>query len=127
MRILITGASGFVGSALATHLTAAGHTAIPLRRSKTGEGPWWDPAAQQIDLSEAGAIDAVIHLAGENIAGGWTSEKKRRIYESRVHGTRLLSDALAKLTLRPRTLICASATGFYGDRREEWLDETSSA
>lgn len=127
MRILVTGASGFVGSALSAHLTSAGHTVIPLRRNKTAGGPWWNPDASAIDLSVAGRIDAVVHLAGENIASRWTPEKKRRIYESRVHGTRLLSEALAKLTPRPDTLISASATGFYGDRGDESLDETSSA
>jgi len=87
----------------------------------------WNPAAGQIDLGSAGDIDAVIHLAGETIAQRWSSEAKRRIRDSRVEGTRLLSEALAKMPAPPKVLICASATGFYGDRGEEWLDEKSTS
>ena len=86
----------------------------------------WNPEARQIDLSRAGNIDAVVHLAGANIAQRWTPEVKRRIRDSRVEGTQLLSGALAKLPTPPKVLVCASATGFYGNRGEEWLDERSA-
>lgn len=85
----------------------------------------WDPEANQIDLGGAGPFEAVVHLAGENIAQRWTPAAKTRIRDSRVRGTRLLCDALAALPTPPRVLLCASATGYYGDRGEEWLDEDS--
>lgn len=87
----------------------------------------WSPEAHWIDLSRAGKLEAVVHLAGESIAQRWTPDAKRRIRDSRVEGTRLLSVALAKLPVPPKVLVCASATGFYGDRGEEWLEETSDA
>ena len=129
MNILVSGASGLVGSALVPFLTAGGHTVVKLtRQSEPDAGPsaMWNPAAGQIDLSRAGRIDAVVHLAGESVAQRWTPEAKRRIRESRVSGTRLLAEALAGLPQPPKTLVCASATGFYGDRGDEWLDESST-
>ena len=97
---------------------------MKLRRD--GEtGATWNPEEGKIDLTPALALDAVIHLAGESIGARWTAERKRRIRESRVAGTRLLSQTLAKLPPRPKVLVCASATGFYGDRGDEWLDESS--
>lgn len=128
-RILITGASGLVGSALIPALETRGHRVIKLVRGSSSDTPGnatWDPDAQQINLSSAGNLDAVIHLAGEPIAKRWTPEVKRRIRDSRVNGTRLLSEALARLSPPPKVLICASATGWYGDRGEECLDEISN-
>jgi uncharacterized protein (TIGR01777 family) len=130
MTILMSGASGLIGSALTPLLAGSGHTVIPLRRdiSKSGRSEaTWDPAAGWIDLKAAGSIDAVVHLAGENIAGRWTPRKKACIRDSRVHGTRLLSGALAELPQPPRVLVCASGIGYYGDRRDEILDEHSPA
>ena len=127
-RILITGASGLVGSALISALESDGHKVIKLVRGSAAGTPGkatWDPDAGQIDLSSAGNLDAVIHLAGEPIAKRWTPDVKRRIRDSRVKGTRLLSETLAQLPRPPKVLVCASATGWYGDRGEEWLDETS--
>src|SRR5919198_903975 len=98
MKILITGASGFIGSSLAPFLTGKQHYVLPLRRGSPNEttGPAWNPTANWIDLRPAGKLDAVVHLAGENIAQRWTPAVKARIKNSREHGTHLLSEALAK-------------------------------
>jgi uncharacterized protein len=128
MNVLVSGASGFVGSALVPLLNRAGHEVHPLtRRSATdaGRAPWWNPADNQIDLGP-GPIDAVIHLAGENIAQRWTAAAKKRIRESRVDATRLLCAALAKQSPVPRVLLSASAIGIYGNRADEVLTESSS-
>jgi uncharacterized protein (TIGR01777 family) len=127
-QILITGASGLVGSALVSALEKRGHRVIRLARSPTPDTrgkATWNPDTGQIDLSHTGNLDAVVHLAGEPIAKRWTPEVKRRIRDSRVKGTRLLSEALARLPVPPKVLISASATGWYGDRGQEWLDETT--
>jgi hypothetical protein len=131
MRVLLTGSSGLVGSALVAVLTAAGHEVVRLVRPAafaTVEASLatWNPATGEIDLSRAGSLDAVVHLAGEPIARRWTPEVKKRVRSSRVDGTRLLAEALARLPVPPKVLICASATGFYGDRGDEWLDEQSA-
>jgi uncharacterized protein len=127
MNILVTGASGFVGSALIPRLTGGGHRVVPLRRAPGGNnaGPMWNPDAGQVRLESAGPLDAVVHLAGENIAQRWTAAAKQRIRASRVDATLLLCEALARLPQLPRVLVCASATGFYGDRGEAVLDERS--
>jgi len=126
MKVLVTGSTGFIGSALVSALTAAGHQVTRLVRKLAGAGEVrWDPAAGAIDTGGLEGHDAVVHLAGENIAGRWTAAKKQRIRESRVNGTRLLAEALAKLSRRPRALVCASAIGYYGDRGEEKLREGS--
>lgn len=127
MNILVTGATGLIGAALVPRLSASGHRVLPLRRSAANNdaGPTWDPKAGRIDLASAFPLDAVIHLAGENIAQRWTPAAQARIRSSRVDATRLLSDALARAPQPPRVLVCASATGYYGDRGEETLDERS--
>ena len=128
MNILLTGASGLIGAALASHLAAHGHRVIELRRKAAiapGPHATWNPDAGQIDLSHAGPLDAVVHLAGEPIAQRWTPAARARIRESRVRGTRLLCEALAQRPQPPATLVCASATGFYGHRGDEILDERS--
>ena len=88
-------------------------------------GPTWNPDAGQVRLEPAGPFDAVIHLAGENIAQRWTRTAKARVRASRVNATRLLCVALARLPQPPRVLVCASATGYYGDRGDEVLNERS--
>ena len=127
MNILLTGASGLLGSALSSRLAQHGHRVVPLRRASGGSEAWptWNPTAGQIHLEPAGALEAVVHLAGENIAQRWTPAARARIRASRVDATRLLCAALVRLPQPQRVLICASATGFYGDRGEEVLDETS--
>jgi hypothetical protein len=129
MRVLIAGASGLVGSALIPALEAEGAEVTRLVRSSAGAGEIeWHPNIDQIDGTQLEGFDAVINLAGENIAAGrWTDEVKRKIHDSRVNGTRLLSEAIARLKQRPAVFLCASATGIYGDRGDETLDEQSES
>ena len=129
MKILVAGASGLVGSALIPALESDGGEINRLvRSSPKGNEIEWHPNHGQIDTTRLEGFDAIINLAGENIAEGrWTDEKKRKIHDSRVNGTHLLAEAIAKLTQRPRAFLCASATGFYGDRDDEMLDETSDS
>lgn len=129
MRIAITGSTGLVGSALVPFLTTGGHQVQRIVRGKPSDGECqWDPNAGTIDAASLEGVDAVVHLAGENIAGGrWTAARKQRIRDSRVLGTRLLAETLARLRQPPRVLVSASAIGFYGDRGDEQLDESSAA
>ena len=130
MRVAVTGATGLVGSALTPRLAGGGHEAVALRRAADaagGGGPSWDPATGALSAGALDGVDAVVHLAGENVAGGrWTAARKARIRDSRVAGTRQLAVALAALPQPPKTLIAASAIGFYGDRGEERLDEAAA-
>ena len=127
MRTAITGASGLVGSALRRHLQDDGHEVISIGRNASGENQIsWDPAAGKIDAAALEGVQAVVHLAGENVAQGrWTEEKKRRIRESRVRGTQLISETLASLQQRPEVLVSASAIGYYGDFRQDPVTESS--
>ena len=98
------------------------------RRPRSDGDVGWDPENQRLDAAALDGFDAVVHLAGDNIAQGrWTTEKKRRIRDSRVQGTELLSRTLAQLNGKPQVLVSASAIGYYGDRGDESLDEESSA
>jgi hypothetical protein len=125
LKVLVTGSTGLIGSRLAALLTGGGDSVVPLvRRSpRTGEVRW-DPDGS-VDAAALEGADAVVHLAGESIVGRWTDAKKAKIRESRVRGTRVLAEALAGLERPPRVLACASAIGFYGDRGDERLDESS--
>jgi hypothetical protein len=130
MRIAITGSSGFVGEALVQSLRVDGHDIVRLQRG-SGGGPGtarWDPATGALDQQALGRLDAVVHLAGENVAGGrWNATRKRAIADSRGPATTALCRALAALPQRPAVLVSASATGIYGDRGDELLDEDSPA
>jgi uncharacterized protein (TIGR01777 family) len=127
--IAISGASGFLGSALARVLVARGDRVKALVRPGARQaGIAWDPARGQIDRAGLAGVEAVVHLAGENVAGGrWSEAQKRRIEHSRVDGTRLLADTLAGLETKPEVFISASAVGFYGPHGEETLDERDPA
>jgi len=128
MQIAVSGSSGLVGSALLPFLTAGGDRVTRLVRKDAGVGEIpWDPAGGVRDLSHLEGVDAVVHLAGENIAAGrWTAARKEEIRRSRVEGTRRLSESLARLPRRPKVLVSASAVGFYGDRGDEILKEDSA-
>jgi uncharacterized protein len=130
MNVLVTGASGLIGSALCESLTASGQRVLPLRRTSARDAagdPVWDPATGHINLSGAEPLYAAVHLAGAPIAQRWTDDTKRQIRDSRVKGTSLLCAGIAQLAQPPRVLVCASAIGFYGDRGDEWLAEQSPA
>jgi uncharacterized protein len=129
MKVLISGASGLVGAALASALRTEGHAIARLVRpgGAASQGDVrWEPASAVIDAAAMEGADAVVHLSGASIAEGrWTPARKALLRNSRVDSTRLLVDALAGLRRKPRVLVCASATGYYGDRGEEELTETS--
>ena len=135
MRIAITGATGFVGSSLLGVLQSAGHDVVTLTRrardrtdAETGPAPTaaWDPATGEVDAKALGPIDAIVHLAGENVAGGrWTRRRKTAIADSRGPTTLRLFRFLASLPNPPQIVVSASATGIYGDRGDELLDESS--
>lgn len=129
MKILISGSHGLVGTALIKSLEAEGHEIYQLVRyaPRSKAEIEWSPDRYSIALAMIEGFGAVVNLAGESIAAGrWTEDKKRRIRESRVKGTKLLGDALANLTNRPKTFICASAIGIYGNRGDEILTEASA-
>ena len=127
MNILLTGSTGLIGTALTRHLQTLGHTIYPLYRNPSTEKPhFWNPDEDQIHLDDEIRLDAVIHLAGENIADSrWSQKKKDSILNSRVHGTRLLAEAISQLKHRPELLISGSAIGYYGDTGDNVVDEDS--
>jgi uncharacterized protein (TIGR01777 family) len=128
MKIAISGASGFIGSALTRELVLPGNQILRIVRSQgetSASELRWNPATGMIDRKQMEGIDAIIHLAGENIAGRWTQDKKNRIRDSRVLGTRMLVETITGLPHPPKVLISASATGYYGNRRDEILTEGS--
>lgn len=124
-RILVSGSSGPIGTALLPRLAQGDYQVMRLVRAASGGIPW-DPA-QPLDPRLVSGFAGVIHLAGEPIVGRWTEAKKRRIYESRTAGTQNLANALAGAEERPRVLISASAIGFYGSRGDELLCENSAS
>ncbi len=129
MKVLITGSSGLIGSALIPFLVEGGHHVTRLVRARPkpdGDEVRWDPEKGEVDRDGFEGLDAVVHLAGENIAGGrWTVGRKAKIRSSRVEGARLLCEALAGLERPPEVLVSASAIGYYGDRGDEVLTEES--
>ncbi len=128
MKIIVTGSTGLVGTQLVSFLEAESHIVSRLVRSENlGKGEiYWNPSKGVLEASQLEGFDAVVHLAGESIAGGrWTPQKKARIRDSRVDGTQLLCDVLSSLEHPPSVLISASAMGYYGNRGTEILTEES--
>jgi uncharacterized protein len=129
VKIVISGASGLIGSELIPFLAKGRHHILRLVR-KPQAGPdeiRWNPLKGEIDLGALEGADAVVHLAGENIAGGrWTADKKKRMRESRIQGTRFLAQSLAYLFEPPKAMVSVSAIGYYGNREDEILNEESS-
>lgn len=127
--IAVTGATGMIGSALVARLRAKGHAVRRLVRSgreaQAGDVSW-NPDAGTLDPAALAGCDAIIHLAGAPIAQRWTARHKRDIRESRVQGTALLAKAVAAMAVKPRVVLSGSATGYYGDRGDEQLDERSA-
>jgi uncharacterized protein (TIGR01777 family) len=123
MIIGITGGTGFIGHAVQTAATTRGDDVILFSR-RSGSGRRLFSLTQQLDVS---GCDGLVHLAGESILGLWTKEKRRRILESRVEGTRRLVEGIAAAAVKPSVLVSASAIGFYGDTGERFADEDSPA
>lgn len=125
MKVAITGATGLIGSVIREELEKQGHICIPLVRSRSQQGIFWDYETGFVDADSLEEMDVVIHLAGESIAGGrWNTSKKNQIYDSRVCGTRVLAESLANLSNPPQLFITASAIGYYGNRpSDEFLTE----
>ena len=134
MKILVTGSSGLVGTALCKSLRADGHTVLRLTRSGSAQQPGllkeeirWEPPTGSLDLAAMEGSDALVHLAGASIAQGrWTPARKETLRSSRVDTTRHLVGGIAKLQRKPRIFVCASAIGYYGDRGDETLTESSA-
>lgn len=135
MKLIVTGSTGLIGTALVASLVARGDAVTRLVRRKTDAARMdgtrevlWNPAHGELDAANLEGHEAAVHLAGEPVAEGrWTNEKKRRIRESRVRGTTLLAETFARLKAPPRILLSASAVGYYGDRGDEVLNEESES
>lgn len=125
MDVAITGSTGLIGPSLVAMLTALGHRVRRLVRRDPGPGDIrWDPAEGPLPPGALTGVGAVVHLAGEPIAGGrWTADRRRRIEESRTRGTGLLAETIARMTTPPGVLLSASAIGIYGDRGDQPLTE----
>jgi uncharacterized protein len=127
MDVVVTGASGLIGTALKGALEKAGHRMVAMTRSQpAGDAVHWDPDRGQIDAGGLEGVGAVVHLAGEGIGNKrWNEEHKDRVKNSRIRGTGLLAETLAKLDKGPKVLVSGSAVGYYGDRGDEVLTESS--
>jgi hypothetical protein len=128
VKIAVSGASGFLGSAVVPALSSAGHDVVTLVR-RPAAGPseiQWDPASGSIDRVALAGVEAILNLSGANIGRRWTDERKQEIRDSRVDSTALLATTAAELEPRPSVLVCAGGVGIYGDRGDEILTEESS-
>lgn len=127
VKVAVTGASGLIGSALVAELEGRGDQVIRIGRTARREGDViWNPTEGALNPEEIEGVEAVVHLAGETIEGRWTQKKKRKILESRVKGTQLLTQTLQRLDSPPQVLVSSSAVGFYGSQGDEILTESSS-
>jgi uncharacterized protein (TIGR01777 family) len=129
MHVLVSGAGGLIGRSLVPALRGAGHQVSRLVRGAVGTRPGdiaWSPERGSLDAATLEGVDGVVHLAGEPILGRWTAAKRARIRDSRVAGTALLARTVAGLARQPRVMVCASASGYYGDRGDELLTEESA-
>jgi uncharacterized protein len=127
LHVAVSGAGGLIGSAFTRRLVTGGHRVSRLVRRAAGLGEIsWDPVAGRLDSNHLEGVDAVVHLAGENIGVRWTAARKARIRDSRIQGTSVLSEALARTRRHPTVLVSASAVGIYGDRGDEILTEKSA-
>lgn len=131
MRIGITGATGFIGGVLGKLAAMHGHEVVAYTREPAKADLPWAAQLRAVDARapmplDASGVDVLVHLAGESILGLWTSAKKKRIRDSRVELTQRITRCLAEASPRPRALLCASGSGFYGDRGDQILDETAS-
>lgn len=130
MKVLIAGSSGLLGTAISSALAATGCQIYKLKRNETGENAseiFWDPSKGILDPLSIEGFDVIINLAGDNILGRWTPEKKRLLLDSRISSTNLLVNTISKLNFPPELFINASAIGYYGDRGDELLTESSPA
>jgi len=131
MKVLISGGSGLVGTALTQALRAEGHTVAHLVRPGGDAAPGdirWAPDTSFVNVAAMEGLDAVVNLNGASIGGGrWTPERKKLLRSSRIDSTRVLEDALSRMKQKPRVFVSASATGYYGDRGDEILTESSSS
>jgi uncharacterized protein (TIGR01777 family) len=130
MKVIVSGASGMVGTALASSLCAQGHAVVPLVRRRTTQPSFqeirWDPLSAQVDVHAMEGADAVVHLSGANVSQGrWTPARKEILRSSRLDSTRVLVDSLARLRQKPRVFISASAVGYYGNRGDQILTESA--
>lgn len=124
MRILVSGTSGLIGSAIVRALRARGDEVVALVRSRDRDGVLWNPSTNEV--GDVSGFDAIVHLAGEGVADGrWSAERKRRIRDSRIDGTRLLVQAVTRAEPRPATFVCASAVGYYGPEVDEPASESA--
>ena len=129
--IVVTGSTGLIGEALVAALRDGGSRVLRAVRREVrspGEELHWDPTTGEIDRDKLVGADAIIHLAGANIAGRrWTAAYKQQLIDSRVQGTQLIAETIAQLDPKPRAFVCASAVGYYGDRSDTELDESSAS
>ncbi len=128
MKVFVSGASGFIGKELAKKLQQEGNEVIPITRQELSSPPFllWDPVTGEGEWGKMEGADAVIHLAGDNIASGrWTESKKKSIYESRIQGTRAVVAGMAGLGSPPKVFLAASAIGYYGDTKDQTVTEES--
>jgi uncharacterized protein (TIGR01777 family) len=131
LNVAITGSTGLIGSNLRDFLTTGGHRVVPVRRDRRQlgqDGIFWNPDTGEIDADGLSGVDAVVHLSGVSLASGrWTDARKKLLVDSRVRSTQLLAQTLARMPRGPRTLVCASAVGYYGNRGDQRLDESSES